>query len=84
MDYVLAYATLGVLAFAWVYVLAHAFIMEDIWKGRKRVTTNLRQKLVCGTHFGGPLFPTARVLGRLRARSMTQRRALNFPSSSMS
>ena len=35
MDYVLGYATLGVLAFAWVYVVAHAFVMEDIWKGRK-------------------------------------------------
>ena len=35
MDFVLGYTTLGVLAGAWVYVLAHAFVMEDIWKGRK-------------------------------------------------
>ena len=37
MDFVIGYATLGVLAFAWVYVVAHAFVMEDIWRGRKLV-----------------------------------------------
>ena len=34
MDYAIGYATLGVLAFAWVYVLAHAFIMDDMWRGK--------------------------------------------------
>ena len=35
MDFILAYTTLGVLAFAFAYAVIHAFIMEDIWKGRK-------------------------------------------------
>ena len=34
MDYVIAYATLGVLAGVWVYVLAHAFILDDMWRGK--------------------------------------------------
>ena len=34
MDFVLGYTTLGVLAGAWVYVLAHAFIMDDMWRGK--------------------------------------------------
>jgi len=35
MDYFLAYAALGVLAFGCVYVVVHNFIVEEIWKGRE-------------------------------------------------
>ena len=34
MDFVLGYTTLGVLAGAGVYVLAHAFIMDEMWRGK--------------------------------------------------